>query len=293
MRLLALLLMLVAPTVQAYDTLVLDVDGVKRSARVFPGKRADAAPSPLLLVFHGRGDNERDFSRAVGLHDDWPEAIVVYPRGRVREDEAGMLGWLGAPDRDDINNDLPFVDRLLEELQNRYEVDPRRIYAGGFSNGGRFTFLLLARKPETFAAFVSVGALSTEMPGATLPRPVMYLFGKGEPREYERAWAETVVALARLNLADGRRREWAPGFTEYMAGEGGAPTVVSLYEAGHIWPYNGNAHIVRFLEEHRLDSPNRSPESSSPQEGSPASRDRAADQQAGDGLQDPPAAREE
>jgi poly(3-hydroxybutyrate) depolymerase len=255
MRVLVLLLVLIAPTVQAYDTLVLDVDGVKRSARVFPGKQVDTTPSPLLLVFHGRGDNERDFSSAVRLHDDWPEATVVYPRGMERKDEAGMRGWLGAADREDVNHDLVFVDRMLEELPRRYRVDPRRVYVGGFSNGGRFTFILLARKPDAFAAFVSVGALDPSVSGATQPRPVMYLFGRGEPREYERPWAETVVAIANLNRADGRKREWAPGFTEYLAGERGASTIVSLYDAGHIWPYAGNEKIIRFLQEHALEWP--------------------------------------
>lgn len=254
MRYFALLLILVAPAALAYDTLVLDIEGVERRARVFPGKEADTHPSPLVLVFHGRGDNEGDFARAVRLHDDWPEATVVYPRGMARADEAGMRGWLGAPDREDVNHDLDFVDRMLAELPKRYRVDPRRIYVGGFSNGGRLTFILLARKPDAFAAFVPVGALDASASGAKRPRPVMYLFGRGEPREYERMWAETVVAIARLNKADGRKREWAPGFTEYLAGEGGAQTIVSLYDAGHIWPYSGNEQIIRFLREHALES---------------------------------------
>lgn len=254
MKSIALVLLLFAPLAHAYDTLVLEVEGLKRSARVFPGKKADTEPSPLLIVFHGRGDNERDFSRAVRLHDDWPEATVVYPRGMVRKDEAGMRGWLGAPDREDVNHDLEFVERMLEELPNRYRVDPRRIYVGGFSNGGRLTFILLARMPEVFAAFVPVGALDASASGATQPRPVMYLFGRGEPREYERMWAETVVAVARLNRADGRKREWAPGFTEYLAGEGGAQTIVSLYSAGHIWPYAGNEKIIRFLKGHAMET---------------------------------------
>lgn len=259
MKSIALLLLLFAPLIHAYDTLALEVEGVKRSARVFPGANADREPSPLLIVFHGRGDNERDFSRAVRLHDDWPEATVVYPRGMVRKDEAGMRGWLGAPDREDVNHDLEFVHGMLEVLPRRYQVDPRRIYVGGFSNGGRFTFILLARMSEIFAAFVPVGALDSAISGATQPRPVMYLFGRGEPREYERMWAETVVAIARLNKADGRKREWAPGFTEYLAGEGGAPTIVSLYDAGHIWPFAGNEQIIRFLKEHAIETEGGAP----------------------------------
>lgn len=236
----------------AYDKLELQIAGVERSARVFPGKRAAAEPAPLVILFHGRGDTEGNFARAVRLHKDWPEATVVYPRGMVRKDEGSMRGWLGSVDREDTNDDLEFVDSMLAELPRRYKVDPERVYVGGFSNGGRFTFILMAERPSAFAAFVPIGALSPQVAGATMPRPVMYLFGRGEPREFETQWAETVVALVRLNGGTGEKQEWAPGFTEYLSGVDGAQTIVNLYDAGHIWPYRGNDYIIRFLQSHRL-----------------------------------------
>jgi polyhydroxybutyrate depolymerase len=244
-------LLLVAPA-GAYDILEFDVAGLERSARVYPGEHADTTPAPLVFVFHGRGDNERNFATAIGLHDDWPDATVVYPRGLVREDEAGLRGWFGAPDGEDVNHDLEFVDRMLEELPRRYKVDPQRVYVSGFSNGGRFTFILLAQRPDAFAAFVAIGALAPKVAGATRSRPVMYLFGRGESPKFQTMWAETVVALVRLNRGTGKKREWAAGFTEYLTREGGAQTIISLYNAGHIWPYRGNEHIIRFFEAHRL-----------------------------------------
>ena len=236
----------------AYDTLKLDINGIERSARVFPGQHADKEPAPLILVFHGRGDSVRNFAQSIGLHRDWPEATVVYPRGLVVGQELNMRGWMGGARSDDPNHDLLFVDRMLEELPKRYRVDPQRVYASGFSNGGRFTFVLMAKNPDTFAAFVVIGALSRTIEGASQPRPVMLLFGRGEPREYREAWAQTVVALVKFNRGNGDKREWAPEYTEYLAGDTGAQTIISLYNAGHIWPYNGNRHIIRFLESHRL-----------------------------------------
>jgi polyhydroxybutyrate depolymerase len=237
----------------AFDTLKLDINGIERSARVFPGRNADSKPAPLILVFHGRGDTVRNFSRAIGLHEDWPEATVVYPSGLKVPNELNMRGWMGGTRVDDTNDDLLFVDRMLEELPKRYRVDPQRVYASGFSNGGRFTFVLMAKKPDAFAAFVAIGALSRDIEGATQPRPFMLLFGRGEPREFREVWAETVVALVKLNRGSGDKTEWAPEFTEYLAGDTGAPTIVSLYNAGHIWPYDGNRHIIRFLGSHRLN----------------------------------------
>jgi polyhydroxybutyrate depolymerase len=240
------LLAAVAPAGAA--TLELEVNGVERSARVYPGKRADREPSPLVLVFHGLGDNERNFANIVALHRDWPEATVVYPAGLDRADREGMPGWHGFRDND-ANDDLAFVDRLLETLSARYRVDPTRVFVTGFSNGGHMTFNLLLDRPCRFAAFAPIGALGEYVAGGATPRPILYLFGRGEPKEYTEAWQGTVVALARLNQATGEKREWAPGLTEFVAGAGGAPTIYGLYGAGHVWPSQGNEQVIRFFRE--------------------------------------------
>jgi len=88
---------------------------------------------------------------------------------------------------------------------------------------------------------------------ATTPRPVIYLFGRQEPREYSDAWQQTVVALAKLNRATGEKRQWSVGTTEFVAAPDGRPTVYGLYDAGHVWPDRGNELIIRFFKEHRLE----------------------------------------
>jgi predicted esterase len=242
-------LLLAAPAAPGRDHVNVTVDGVERTAHVYPGADAERVASPLVLVFHGLGDSARNFADAVELHREWPDATVVYPAGRDRADREGMAGWHGFRDNDE-NQDLAFVDRLLEALEARYRVDPERVYAAGFSNGGHLTFNLLLDRPCRFAAFAPVGALAEYVANAATPRPVIYLFGRGEPREYTEAWRQTVVALARLNRATGDKREWQPGLTEFIPGPGGASTVYGLYGAGHIWPARGNEAIVRFFREH-------------------------------------------
>lgn len=242
-------LLAAAWSADAQDNLSITVDGVERTARVYPGEDARRTASPLVIVFHGLGDSERNFANVVEFHRAWPAATVVYPAGLGRADRDGMRGWHGFRDNDE-NRDLAFVDGLLAELESRYRVDPERIYATGFSNGGHMTFNLLLDRPCRFAAFAPVGALGEYAAQARTPRPVLYLFGRGEPREYTEAWRQTVVALARLNRATGEKREWAPGLTEFVPGPGGAPTIYGLYGAGHVWPSAGNEAIVRFFREH-------------------------------------------
>jgi poly(3-hydroxybutyrate) depolymerase len=237
---------------QGEDILELRVGGRFREARVFPGADAHRQPAPLVLVFHGLGDSAWNFANVVAFHKDWPQATVVYPEGRPRADRQRMKGWHGFL-RNDENHDLAFADTLLEILPQRYRVDPQRIYVTGFSNGGHMTFNLLRARPCRFAAFAPIGALAEYVAEACTPRPVLYLFGRREPQEYTEAWQQTVVALARLNRATGEKREWAPGLTEFVPGPDGQVTVYGLYDAGHVWPSQGNEMVRDFLRRFVLD----------------------------------------
>ena len=101
-----------------------------------------AGPRTLVVVFHGRGDDDRAFASAVRLHKDWPDAIVAYPRGEVRE-ATTMRGWQYRVGEQG-DRDLKLTDRLLEEMSTRYGTRPESTHVAGFSNGGHFTLLLMA-----------------------------------------------------------------------------------------------------------------------------------------------------
>lgn len=228
----------------AMEPITLTVAGAERTARVHAPRQASDSP-PLVLVFHGVGDTARNFDQAVGFHEAWPEAVVAYPEGLPRADRDGMRGWHGMPEND-ANNDLAFVEALVAALEQRYDTDPGRTFAAGFSNGGHLTFNLLRQRPCLFAAFAPVGALGPYVADAPVPRPVIYLFGRGEPREYREDWAKTVVVLARVNRTRGKPEPWSDDLQRL---EGEAPLVWGTYNAGHIWPYRGNEDIVRFFQE--------------------------------------------
>lgn len=236
----------------AAEILEIQVADVVRKVHVFPAARSDGEASPLVLVFHGLGDRAGNFSRAVAFHKDWPEATVAYPEGLPRRERRGMRGWQGFPGNDD-NGDLSWVDTLLEILPRRYPIDRDRVYATGFSNGAHMTFSLMRERPCRFAAFAPVGALAEYMSEAKTSRPVLYLFGREEPRATTQAWQQTVVALAKLNRATGEKREWSPGLTEFVPGPDGKVTVYGLYNAGHVWPARGNEWIAGFFERFSLE----------------------------------------
>ena len=249
----ALLLGLAPAASAAGEFLEFEIDGHARRVLLFVPEGPATEPRTLMVVFHGRGDDDRDFANAVRLHHDWPEAIVAYPRGEVREGTK-MRGWqYRVGDRGD--RDLALTDRLLQETARRFGTTPERTHVAGFSNGGHFTLLLLAERPQAFATFTVIGSVMPEFESDASPKPVLYLFGRGEDRRYKDAWAGTVEALVRHNRTEGPLEEAMGCCHRQAPGPGGAPLVFGTYGAGHIWPAQGNAWLREFTTRHEGPSP--------------------------------------
>src|SRR3954469_23789347 len=75
------------------------VDGDKRQAIVYSPSVAPAGRVPLVLSFHGHGDNMQNFQHT-NLHQAWPEAMVVYFQGLPSRRD-GLAGWQTEKSQDD------------------------------------------------------------------------------------------------------------------------------------------------------------------------------------------------
>jgi polyhydroxybutyrate depolymerase len=90
-------------------------------------------PSPLLLLFHGRGGNGEAIEEYSGLRPLSDEAgfILVSPDGTGSPQGwgagASMPGW--------PTDDVAFGAALLSQLQSDFCIDLARIMAAGHSNG--------------------------------------------------------------------------------------------------------------------------------------------------------------
>jgi poly(3-hydroxybutyrate) depolymerase len=230
----------------ARRTLELEAAGLQRRVLLYLPVAPSRDPPPLVVVYHGRGDDSEAFARAVKLHTDWPEAIVAYPRGEWHA-EKRQRGWQYRPGQYD-DRDLRLTDALLQHLAARYGTRPETTYAAGFSNGGHFVLLLMAERNAAFAAYAVIGSVLPEYRSAAPARPLLYLFGRGEDPQYQDAWRQTVEALVRHNRTRGPLRPFGGCCQRQMAGEeGGAPLVFGTYNAGHIWPNRGNEWLRAFF----------------------------------------------
>jgi polyhydroxybutyrate depolymerase len=119
----------------------LDSDGITRSYRLYvPASYDSSVPTPLVLNFHGYASNALQQERYSSIKDaaDQYGFIAASPDGTGQPQEWYLYG----PVEQGYVDDFAFVDRLIDDLEARYCVDPARIYATGISNGGGMTSLV-------------------------------------------------------------------------------------------------------------------------------------------------------
>lgn len=148
-----------------------------------PGYSFDQAV-PVVIVLHGGSgtyQNVQGFtqmntvSHANGFLAVYPQGAGIAPPGFSWADGRGT-----SADLDGID-DVGFIDRLIDTLNQDYLIDLDRIYVCGFSNGGFMTQRLGCELAGRFAAIGSLGcSMDTSLYANCLPvRPVPMLFVNG------------------------------------------------------------------------------------------------------------------
>lgn len=137
-------------------------DGIERTYVLHvPSSYDGKSAVPLVLDFHGGGGNantEMTTSKFSGLADR-KGFIVAYPNGNGRLQDK-LLTWNGGTccgyaAKDQID-DVGFVRAVIAEIQSKYKIDSKRIYAAGLSNGAIFSYRLACDASDIFAAIAPV-----------------------------------------------------------------------------------------------------------------------------------------
>jgi polyhydroxybutyrate depolymerase len=90
--------------------------------------------------------------------------------------------WSGLTGSDDTAQETRFISELIDALSAQYNIDPTRIYADGYSNGGGMANLLACRLPDRFAAIGAVAAtrLSWDRCEGFKPTPLIAIHGTAD-----------------------------------------------------------------------------------------------------------------
>ncbi len=143
-----------------YPARTLTHGGITRTYRLnIPQSITNGTPAPLMLALHGHDQTADSFAAntpALATYANNAGVILVYPNGT--DDENGT-GWNTLdPTPQNPVDDVGFLLALIAELDQSLNIDRQRIYAGGFSNGGKMCHFLGARTTNVFAAFAAVGS---------------------------------------------------------------------------------------------------------------------------------------
>lgn len=139
--------------------------------------RMPAAPKqgsgglPAIMFFHGWQGTPADAMADAGLAalGESLGVAVIAPEGRGK-----TWSYPGSPGR--LRDELAFVDAVLRDVAPRFGLDPKRLLATGFSQGGSMVWWLACRMPERFAVFAPVaGAFWEPLPaGCAGPTPTLF-----------------------------------------------------------------------------------------------------------------------
>ena len=242
--------------------------GVKRSyvLHIPPGHDA-SRPVPLVLAFHGITLNAYEMIRISGFNaqSDADGFIVVYPNA-----SGTQMSWNGGHccGEASANNvdDVGFVRAIISEVSTSLNIDPKRIYATGFSNGAILVYRLACEMSDQIAAIGPVSATQAveDLPNCQPARPVPIIHFHGtddEPNPYD--GGETPAGAHFISVEDAMRF-WTemdgcpaqPQQTEsgsilhdvYAPCESGAAVELYTIEGGlHAWP-GGEAVSARMGE---------------------------------------------
>lgn len=132
------------------------VDGVEREYILHLPKNIGVEPLPLVMVFHGGGGTAEQIKGHTKFNElaDKKNFIVVYPNSVDKNWNDGRIGDKLPMDRDDVK----FISMLLDTLIAKYQVNSKRIFSTGISNGGFFSFYLAYKLSNRILGIAPVAA---------------------------------------------------------------------------------------------------------------------------------------
>ncbi|MEL6674805.1 MAG: PHB depolymerase family esterase [Bacteroidota bacterium] len=142
----------------------LEIDSATRNFVIHvPASYDETSPVPLVLMLHGSGGDGAKFyniSKWVQKADEqgfiavFPTALeyILLDNRRSTKWSAGGLEEELAPGQT-IKDDIGFIEELVEMVKASFEINARKVYISGFSNGGGFVkSSVVPRLSHVFAA---------------------------------------------------------------------------------------------------------------------------------------------
>ena len=122
----------------------------------------DIANPPLLVLMHGYGSNEKDlFSFAKSVPNEYLIISIRAPYDLGNDRYAWFRMEFSSGERtrnlEDVEKSKQLILNLLDDLQNQYHYDKKKVILSGFSQGAIMSYTIGLTHPEKV---YGIGALS-------------------------------------------------------------------------------------------------------------------------------------
>jgi polyhydroxybutyrate depolymerase len=236
---------------------------------VVPAGYDPQKPTPLLLLLHGYSSQGILEDAYFGLSSivDQRGFLYAYPDGTV--DQVGLHFW-NADDAccnffGSTVDDVAYLNAVVDDMSARYNVDPRRIFVAGHSNGGFMAHRLACDSAGRFAAAMALAGdvwLDASKCNPSQPIAILQVHGdadqsilygggtNGLGKPYPSAH-DSVATWAQKNHCSTTTTPGAP-----MTLDGHLPrdqTAVDRYTgcapggAAELWTIHGGTHVPIFV----------------------------------------------
>lgn len=125
-----------------------------------PPQYDGSTPAPLVILLHGytaTGNLQESYLQLTPLADELG-FLYLYPDGTV--DPGGNHFWNATDACCDFSDsgvdDVAYLTQVIDDTKARYNVDPKRVYLIGHSNGGFMAHRMACERASTIAAIVSL-----------------------------------------------------------------------------------------------------------------------------------------
>jgi len=171
-----------------------------------PENYDDESATPLLINLHGFGNCAYSYLETVGdffgLHElaDQEQFLIAYPQGAFHDEKDDTYWIPGDNGIENIyENDIYYLEQLVIDVANDYNVDLDKVFAVGYSNGGMMTYSLACNSNHVFSAVgIMSGAMLEEDCLLEMSIPIINFHGIAdevlpyEGNEYYRSVSEIV-----------------------------------------------------------------------------------------------------
>ncbi|MCE9605779.1 MAG: polyhydroxybutyrate depolymerase [Planctomycetia bacterium] len=222
-------------------------------------------PTPVVLCYHGAATNGLITVALTGLNAkaDAETFIAVYPNGTGRNGVIFVWNSGGIPSGVDESkrDDVAFTRQILDDLTTVSNVDPKRVFATGISNGGMMCHRLAVELSDRIAAIAPVaGTLALEKPEPKRAVPVLQIHGTADTFVAWNGPGQRIPKLVKFRSVDDTIKFWVEhdacvekpivealpdksddgttvSRTTYAGGKQGSEVVlVKIDGGGHTWP---------------------------------------------------------